>query len=62
MKHNQELDELYEEANSRKLQMTDVEHLIKKRLKDVGFMLSPSQEATHGDGNCFVYATKDQLR
>ena len=58
-----ELEELYELAKSRKkLQMSDVEHLIKKRLKDAGFMLSPSQEATQGDGNCFLYATEDQLR
>ena len=57
-----ELDELYEQAKSRKLQMSNVEHLIKKRLNSAGFMLSPSQEVTTGDGNCFLYATKDQLR
>ena len=59
-----ELDELYEltKARNKKLQMSDVEHLIKDRLKTAGFMLSPSQEATKGDGNCFLYATEDQLR
>ena len=59
-----ELDELYEltKARNKKLQMSDVEHLIKERLKAAGFMLSPSQEATIGDGNCFLYATGDQLR
>ena len=58
-----ELDGLYERAKSgRKLLISDVDHLIKKRLKDAGFILSPSQVETIGDGNCFLYATKDQLR
>ena len=61
-KQNLELNELYEVAKTTKLQMSDVQHLIKKRLKAAGFMLSPSQEATIGDGNCFLYATEDQLR
>ena len=59
-----ELDGLYElsKTKNKKLQMSNVEHLIKGRLKEAGFMLSPSQEDTTGDGNCFLYATKDQLR
>ena len=62
VKQNLELDELYEQAKQSKLQKSDVEHLIRRRLRAAGFMLSPSQEDTKGDGNCFLYATEDQLR
>ena len=60
---NHELDDLYNLANAgQKLEQSAVEHLIENRLKAAGFKLSPSQEKTIGDGNCFLYATEDQLR
>ena len=63
MSQNLDMNELYGQAKSGyKLQRSDVDHLIEARLKAAGFMLSPTQEDTVGDGNCFLYATKDQLR
>ena len=57
------LDKFYQITKSgTKLQISDVRHLIKERLRQAGFMLSPSQDDTKGDGNCFLYATEDQLR
>ena len=32
------------------------------RLRDINFVVSPSQPDTVGDGNCFVYSILDQLR
>ena len=33
-----------------------------QRLKHAGFIVSPTQPDTLGDGNCLVHAIKDQLR
>ena len=33
-----------------------------QRLQNAGFIVSPTQPDTLGDGNCLVHAIKDQLR
>ena len=44
------------------LSLDDGKKLQGQRLKDINFILSPSQPNTIGDGNCFIYSILDQLR
>ena len=36
--------------------------VMQKKLEEIGFELSPTQEDTPGDGSCLFHAILDQLR
>ena len=52
------------DARSNNLSIEDpgVKLQVEFRLNQLGYRLSPTDPSTVGDGNCFIYGIKDQLR